>query len=67
MELSQGNSLCSNLKQAKMSFFSFYKIRAQEGRTGPACGVGTNGRWEGVDKGCRKVNIVQILCIHVFK
>jgi hypothetical protein len=33
-EMSQGNSLCSYLKQAKMSFFSvfFYKIREQNGR-----------------------------------
>jgi hypothetical protein len=48
MEISQGNSLCSYLylKQAKMSFifyFFFYKIRQQEGRTGPAQGVGDVG------------------------
>jgi hypothetical protein len=39
MEISQGNSPCNflYLKQAKMSFFSFffYKIGVQEGRTGP--------------------------------
>jgi hypothetical protein len=40
MEMSQGNSLCSNHKQAKMSFFFFHKIGEHEGRTGPACGAG---------------------------
>jgi hypothetical protein len=39
MEISQGNSLYSYLKETKMSFF-FNKIREQEGRTGPA--------WRGV-------------------
>jgi hypothetical protein len=29
--------------------------------------VGTTGRREEVDKGCRKVNMVQILCTHVCK
>jgi hypothetical protein len=33
----QGNSLCSYLKQSRMSFFLF-KIRDQEGRTGLVCG-----------------------------
>jgi hypothetical protein len=38
MEVPQGNSLCSYLKQAKMSFFFpfFCKIGEQEGRMGPA-------------------------------
>jgi hypothetical protein len=44
MKVSQGNSLCSYLKQAKMSFFSFQKIREQEGGSGPAFGIGTSGR-----------------------
>jgi hypothetical protein len=42
MEMSQRNFLCSYLKQANMSFFSFYKIGEQEGRTGPPWGVGTS-------------------------
>jgi hypothetical protein len=29
MEMSQGNSLCSYLKQTKIPFFFFYKIREQ--------------------------------------
>jgi hypothetical protein len=37
MEMSQGNSLCSYLKQ-KCYFFFFYKIREQEGRIGPVWG-----------------------------
>jgi hypothetical protein len=55
MEVTQGNSLCSYLKQAKMSFlFSlFYKIREQEGETGSAWGrtviaVGGGGSGERV-------------------
>jgi hypothetical protein len=33
-----------------MSFFYFYKIRKQEGKTGPACGVGTSEQGEKVGK-----------------
>jgi hypothetical protein len=58
-----------------MSFFSFfYKIGEQEGRICPAWGVDTSGRVEEVRKGefrkeftFLKVNIVQILCTHVWK
>jgi hypothetical protein len=32
-KMSQGKSLCSYLKQIKMSFFFFYKNREQEGIT----------------------------------
>jgi hypothetical protein len=39
MEMSQGNSLHSYLKQ-KCHFFSFYKIGEQNGGTGPAWGGG---------------------------
>jgi hypothetical protein len=48
MEMSQGNSLCSYLKQTKMSIFFFYKIREQEGRTGPVwrlVPVGRRNMW----------------------
>jgi hypothetical protein len=38
MEMSQGNSLCSYLKLAKMSFFFFHQIGKQEGRKGPPWG-----------------------------
>jgi hypothetical protein len=67
MELPQGNSLCSYLKQAKCHVFLFYKIREQlEDRTGPACGgVGTSRRGEEVGKECGKVNIMLILCAQV--
>jgi hypothetical protein len=67
MEVPQENSLCSYLKQAKMSFlFSFFcKIREQEGGTGSACrvdisGRGGEGRW---GKGIffYRVNMVQKL------
>jgi hypothetical protein len=46
MEMSQGNSLHSYLKQEKMPFFFsffFYEIREQEGRTGPAREVPVGG------------------------
>jgi hypothetical protein len=62
MEMSQENSLYSYFKQTKLSFFFFYKIREQE-----VCGVGTSGKGEDVVKGCRRVNMVQILCTHVYK
>jgi hypothetical protein len=71
MEMSQGNSLCSYLKQAKMSsFFSlFYKIEGLVGRTGPAWGGlgegGTSRKGEEVGKVCRSMNVVKILCRHV--
>jgi hypothetical protein len=45
MEVPQENSLCSYLKQAKMSLFFFYEIEEQEGRTGPAWGHWC--QWEG--------------------
>jgi hypothetical protein len=56
MEMSQGNSLCSYLKQTKMSFFFIYKIIEQEGGTGPGLGVrvvpvGGEGRGEMVKEG----------------
>jgi hypothetical protein len=58
MEMSHGNSLYSYLKQTKVSFF-LNKIGEQEGKIGPI--------WEEVGKGCRRVNVVQILCTHVCK
>jgi hypothetical protein len=52
-----------------MSFFFFFKIEKQEGRTDLSVGVGfgTIGKREVGGKGCGKVNIVQILCTHVYK
>jgi hypothetical protein len=43
MEVPQENSLCSYLKEAKLSFLFFYKIREQENTTDPAWGFGTVG------------------------
>jgi hypothetical protein len=42
--------------------FFFYKIREQEGRTSSVLGVGTS-----VEEGCRRVNMLQILCTNVCK
>jgi hypothetical protein len=70
VEISQGNSLHKYLylKQAKMSCFSFYlfsfffyKIRKQKGR------IGTSGRGEVLEKGGRRMNMVQKMCTHVSK
>jgi hypothetical protein len=36
MEVPQGNFQCSYFKQAKCLLFSFFKIREQESRIGPA-------------------------------
>jgi hypothetical protein len=47
------------LNRQKCHFFFFYIIREQEGRT--------SRRREDVEKGCRRVNMVQILCTHVCK
>jgi hypothetical protein len=73
MEISQRKSLGSylSLKQPKkMSFFSFffYKIREQEGETGPAQ-VGEGYQWEGevVGKKSRRMHIAQNMCTHVCK
>jgi hypothetical protein len=57
------------LNKQECHFFFFLKIRGQEGGTGfvRGGGVDTSGRGEGVGKGCRKVNMVQILCVYVNK
>jgi hypothetical protein len=39
-------------------FFLFYKIRKQEGWTGPVWGFGTSGRVEEVGKGYGRANIM---------
>jgi hypothetical protein len=46
-----------------MSFFS--KNGEKEGKTGPFWEIGTNGRGEDKRKGCKRVNMVEILCTHV--
>jgi hypothetical protein len=66
MEMSQGNSLYSYLKQ-KRHFFFFIKTENRRAEQVLPGGVGTSGRGEVAEKGCRKVNIVQILCTHVCK
>jgi hypothetical protein len=46
----------------KNIIFFFYKVREQEGRTSSVWVAGASGRREDVGKGCRRVNMVQILC-----
>jgi hypothetical protein len=67
MEISQGNFLCSYLKQTKMFFFSFTKSEDRRVEQVLPGEVGTSGIGEEVGKGCGRVNIVQILCIQVCK
>jgi hypothetical protein len=54
MKMSQGNTLCSYLKQTKVSFFfPFTKLensRAEQVLPGVGVGVGSSGRGEEVGK-----------------
>jgi hypothetical protein len=43
---------------------SFFKNRGQEGKTGYVWGLVPLGG-EDIRKGCRRVNIVEIVCTHV--
>jgi hypothetical protein len=67
MEMSQGNSLCSYLKQTKMYFF----FLLQNWRTGRQEQVQFGGwnQWEDDDVGKEfgRVNMAKILCTHVCK
>jgi hypothetical protein len=67
MEISQGNSLCSYLKQTKMSFFSFTKSENMRTEHVMSGGVAATSGREEMGNGCERMNIVQILCTHVFK
>jgi hypothetical protein len=59
----------ANLNKPKMSFlfllFSYTKLKG--GKVLSGAGVSTSGREEEVGKGCRWVNVVQILCTQVCK
>jgi hypothetical protein len=46
MEMSQGNSMCSYLKQAKIFFFLFYSTKSENRRAvgGGVVGCGTTER-----------------------
>jgi hypothetical protein len=41
-----------------------YKNRKQEGRTSPVWGIFSSGKRYDMERGCRRVNMVQILCTH---
>jgi hypothetical protein len=70
MEVPQGNSLYSYCKQAKWQFYSFTKSKNRWAElllpVGEG-GFGTSGSGEEVGKGCKRVNMMQILCTHVCK
>jgi hypothetical protein len=55
MEMSQENSLCSYLKQTKMSFFSFLLQNQRTGGQNRSClGIGTTEREDDIRKGYRR-------------
>jgi hypothetical protein len=67
VEMSQENALYSNLKPAKPSFFIFTKLENRRVKQVLPGEVVTHERGEDIGKGCRRVNIVQILCTHECK
>jgi hypothetical protein len=44
---------------------SFFKNREQEGKTGPAWWLAPVGEGEDIRKEYRKVNMVDVFCIHI--
>jgi hypothetical protein len=66
MEMSEGNSLCSYLKQAKMSFCFLIQNQRTGGRNRSCWELVPAGAGECRER-CRRVNMVQILCTHVCK
>jgi hypothetical protein len=65
MEISQGNSLYSYLKQTKFPFP--YKNGEHEVRICLVWMFVTNARGEDVGIGYRRMNMVEILCTHICK
>jgi hypothetical protein len=68
MEMSQGNSLCSCFKQAKMPFF-LSSTKSKNRRMDRILSRGLIPVRGGkvVGKGCRRVNKVKIVCTYVCK
>jgi hypothetical protein len=76
MEMSEGNSPCSclylNKKKGHFFFFLlFSSTKLENSRAEQVCqgqwGLVPIGRMEMAEKGDRRVNMVQILCTHVWK
>jgi hypothetical protein len=62
--------LCVAISSKQKCHFIFSFIKSENRREeeqGLPRGVGTSGRGKEVGKGYGRVNIVQILCIHVYK
>jgi hypothetical protein len=62
--MSQENTLYSYLKQTKRSLKKITKRRTRR-QIGPVWRIDISGRGEDIRKGCRKVNVVEIVCSHV--
>jgi hypothetical protein len=69
MEVPQEHSLCSYLKQQNchLFFLSFAKSEHRREEKILPEGADTSGRGEEVRKGCKRVNMVQIVCTHECK
>jgi hypothetical protein len=65
MEMSQWSSLYSYLKKNKMSLFPQKRWTARQNIS--CLWIGISGRRENIRKGCKRVNLVEILCTHVQK
>jgi hypothetical protein len=66
MEVPQGNSPYSYLKQSKMSCFSCIKFKNKRAKQVLPGGVGIRGKGVEMEKWWRG-NMVQILCAHICK
>jgi hypothetical protein len=68
--MSQRNSLIAILNKQKCLFFFLLKNQRIGKQNRSRCGgrgIGTCGRGEDIRKGCRRVNMVEILGTHVSK
>jgi hypothetical protein len=66
MEMSQGNNLYSYLTKT-ITFFSFIKLENRRVEQVLSGGTGTSGSGDEVGKGCRRMNMVEILYTRVCK
>jgi ribosomal protein L32E len=67
METSQRNSLYSYLKKNKNIIFDFLQKWRTGGQISSCLRGGISGRGEDVERGYRRVNMVQILCTYKCK
>jgi hypothetical protein len=67
MEMSH-ETPCTAISNKQKCFVLFCFQKQRIGRQNRSClGAGTSGRRKDIRKGCRRVNMVEILCTHVCK